>query len=294
MSTPDQPGGRLTVQSMNLARFSPIFLAILLVPVHADNSAPAGDDLYNGWLKMYDLQFDEAHQIIGRWKAAHPQDALGPVSQAGGYLFSEFARLGVLESELFVDDKVFTHRKRVQPDAEAKRLFMQEIGAADQLADDTLQKSPNDRDALFAKSLALGLRADYASMVEKQNIASLNYTKQSRIFAERLLQVDSSAYDAYLAPGVENYLLSLKALPIRFVLQLTGAKVDREKGIEQLKMTAAKGHYLEPFAKLLLAVAALRDKDNGRAQSLLQELHDRFPQNSLYLRELSRLIAGTR
>jgi hypothetical protein len=275
--------------------FSSVLVALLLLPsAFAASPTPPADELYVGWLKMYDLRFDEARQNIARWQKAHPGDALGPVSQAGGYLYAEFARMGVLESELFVDDHRFTHRKRLQPDSEVKRLFFQQADAADQLADGKLQNSPNDHDALFAKSLTLGLRADYASLVEKQNFDALSFTKQSRIFAERLLQMDAQAYDAYLAPGVENYLLSLKALPIRFVLHLAGANVDREKGIAQLKMTAEHGHYLEPFAKVLLAVAALRDKDRVRAQTILQELHNRFPDNTLYTHELSLLTTGTR
>jgi len=275
-----------------------VFLWLFVLPAGAAEPSVSpsdkGDVLYSGWLKMYDLRFEEAHQVISGWQKVHPSDALGPVSQAGGYLYSEFARLGVLESELFVDDDRFHHRQKLQPDAEVKRLFLQEVNAADQLADSALQKSSGDHDALLAKSLALGLRADYASMVDKQSMAALSYTKQSRVFSERLLQLDSKAYDAYLAQGVENYLLSLKAMPIRFVLHLTGANVDHDKGIEQLKMTSEHGHYLEPFAKVLLAVAALRDKDTARAQSILQELHDRFPGNTLYLHELSRLTLGTR
>jgi hypothetical protein len=65
--------------------------------------------------------------------------------------------------------------------------------------------------------------------------------------------------------------------------------VDREKGLEELRLTAQHGHYLEPFAKLLLAVAAIRDNDRARARELLTELHNRFPNNQLYLRELNRL-----
>ena len=42
-------------------------------------------------------------------------------------------------------------------------------------------------------------------------------------------------------------------------------------------MTAQYGHYLEPFAKLLLAVAALRDNNRALARELLSGLHNRFP-----------------
>jgi hypothetical protein len=54
---------------------------------------------------MYNLEFDQAHQDFSTWERLHPDDPLGPVSQAAGYLFAEFARLDILESQLFTNDK---------------------------------------------------------------------------------------------------------------------------------------------------------------------------------------------
>jgi TolA-binding protein len=42
---------------------------------------------------------------------------------------------------------------------------------------------------------------------------------------------------------------------------------------------------LSPFAKLLLAVAAPRDKYTAKACSYLEELANRYPQNGLYRKE---------
>ena len=254
----------------------------------ADLSVPSGD-LYSGWLKMYDLKFDEAHQVFGDWKQSHPADALGPASDAAAYLFSELARLGVLESELFVDDAKFKNRAKLRPDPQMKPRFEQEIQRTEQLADAALQAAPADTNALFAKSLTFGLRADLASLIEKQDLTALKYTKQGRVFTDRLMAIDPKAYDAYLGVGVENYMLSLKPAPLRALLWVTGSQVDREKGLENLRLTAQYGHYLEPFAKLLLAVAALRDNNRNLARELLSGLHNRFPNNPLYLRELDRL-----
>ena len=44
--------------------------------------------------------------------------------------------------------------------------------------------------------------------------------------------------------GVENYLFSLKPAPVRWFLQIGGAETDRDRGIEDLRLTAEKGHYL--------------------------------------------------
>jgi hypothetical protein len=280
------------------AGFILLFVSCVFVLILAGSSsaanAPQESELYAGWLKMYDLQFDQAHRVFAAWKQGHPDDSLGPASNAAAYLFSELARLGALESELFVDDTRFKDRAKLRPDPARKALFVQEIAQAERLADAALQRSDVDSNALLVKSLTLGLRADNAALIEKQSLAALSFTKEARVFSERLLQAKPEAADAYFGPGMENYLLSLKPAPLRVLLRVTGSNVDRDRGLEEIRETALHGHYLEPFAKLLLAVAALRVNDPVRARELLGELHGRFPDNELYTREMGRIDKGAR
>ena len=257
----------------------------------ASDSNLKSDGIYSAWLRMYNLQFDEAHRELEQWQGAHPEDSLGPASDAAAYLFSELARLGSLEAELFVDDNRFKNRKKLEPDARAKALFTERIDQADRLAELTLAKSNTDPRALFVKILTHGLRADYVALIDGRGVKALSYTKSGRVYVDRLLAADPQAFDAYLGPGVENYLLSLKPIALRILLRLTGSQVDRETGLEKLRKTAAQGYYLEPFAKLLLAVAALRNNEPQKAREILTQLHQRFPNNELYSLELNRLTS---
>jgi hypothetical protein len=276
----------------------PTFSAVLVLvgsigTAFANESNLKSDEVYSAWLQMYDLRFEEAHRQLARWQETHPDDSLGPASDAAAYLFSELTRLGSLESALFVNDNRFKNRKILNPDPQIKASFNDRIDQADHLADLALQKSDNDARALLVKTLTHGLRADYVALIDGHGVKALSYTKAGRIYAERLLAADSQAFDAYLGPGVENYLLSLKPIALRVLLRLTGSQVDREAGLEKLQKTALQGYYLEPFAKLLLAVAALRDGHPEKAREILAELHQRFPDNELYTLELSRLATTT-
>ena len=183
----------------------------------------------------------------------------------------------------------FKGREKPLPDPKVREKFDGAIAQSQKLADAILQRSPNDRNALFVTVLNLGLESDYLAMVEKRDLAALAYTKRAGLEAEKLLAVDPNCYDAYLAIGVENYILGLNPAPVRWLLRLYGAETDKESGIQKLQLTATKGHYLLPFARLLLAVAALRDKNRSQAKELLQNLAQEFPNNQLYRRELSRL-----
>ena len=65
-----------------------------------------------------------------------------------------------------------------------------------------------------------------------------------------------------------------------------GAKADKQTGLERLRLTAERGHCLLPYARLLLAVAALRDNDVITARRTLTWLWTEFPANQLYGEEL--------
>jgi hypothetical protein len=104
-----------------------------------------------------------------------------------------------------------------------------------------------------------------------------------------LLSKDPTCQDAYVAMGVEAYILGSKPMPVRWILKLAGSNTDREDGIRKVRLAANGGRYLRPFARLLLAVAALRDQDVKTATGILEDLSKQFPRNQLYAEELARL-----
>ena len=246
-------------------------------------------ELERGFREMYNLDFRGAHQTFNLYRKLSPDDPLGYVADGAAYLFAEFDRLHILESDLFTNDTRFDGRTVEEPDPNVKSAFEASLAHGDELISKQLAASPNNANALFARVLANGLRSDYAAMIEKRNLSSLGYMKVSRTTAQQLLAIDPGCYDAYLAVGVENYLLGSTPPPVRWLLKVTGSETDKAEGIRRLRMTAEKGYYLAPFARLLLAVAALRDKDKSTARTLLASLATEFPRNQLYSKELARI-----
>jgi hypothetical protein len=261
------------------------FMAFFAPALHAVNSSL----LDRGYYDMYNLNFQGAHQRFHEWEQQHPKDAMGPVSDAAAYLFSELNRLHILQSDFLLNDSTYLNRKRETPDPQVKAKFDADLSAAAQLAAATLKTSPDDKDAQLANVLRLGLASDYAALIEKQNVAALSQIKSATALAEKLLRDHPDCYDAHLAAGIQNYLLSLKPAPVRWLLRITGAQTDKEKGLANFRLVAEKGHYLQPYAKLLLAVAELRDHHDEQARQLLTELSTNFPQNRLYRNELKKL-----
>jgi hypothetical protein len=260
-----------------------LFLAALMT-----SFSPA-QDLNSGYRAMYDLDFPAAHKDFTSFTAANPGDPMGPVSNAAAYLFSELERLHVLDSELFVDDDKFRTRKHLLPDPSVRRAFEDALISGRQASERVRAKSPDDQNALLADVMAHGLEADYLSLIDHHDLAALSTVKEGRSLALRLIATHPDCYDAYLAIGVENYLLSLKPAPVRWVLSWSGAQTSKQEGIAKLKLTAEKGFLLQPYARMLLAVAALRDNDRATASRLLEGLVREFPHNRLYAAELERM-----
>ena len=248
--------------------------------------------LERGFSGLYNLDFTGAQKEFTAWQTQHPDDPVGPVSEAAGLLFSEFNRLGVLEAQFYENDDAFNKRSKQAPDPAVRDRFNSAIGRAENLARTRLAKDPKDRDALFAMTLSNGLQADYAALIEKRNLASLHFTKEASTWAQQLLTVCHDCYDGLLATGFSKYIIGSMAAPVRWILRLGGLPADKQGGIADLQTTAQHGHYLAPFARILLAIAYVREKDKARALQLLDELRLQYPGNVLFPREMARLQAA--
>jgi len=245
--------------------------------------------LGDGYLRLYDLDFNGAQRDFEAWEKVNPENPMGPVSEAAGVLFSEFNRLGVLEAQFYEDDSIFAARKKYEADAAQKKQFEEKLDRAEALAKARLGHDPHDRDALLAMTLAAGLRSDFAALIEKRNLASLHYTKEATAWANQLLAADPTCYDAHLASGVSRYIIGSMSAPVRWILRVGGVQGDKQGGIAELQTTAEHGKLLAPFARILLAIAYVRDKNTTQARETLLGLQQEFPGNPLFGKELARL-----
>jgi hypothetical protein len=283
---------RPEMRPLRQSQISCAAIVLLSLPALAATATLSLPPLDHGFQLLYSLDFDAAHGIFAGWEQSHPDDPMGPTCDAAGLLFSEFHRLGVLEAQFFEDDKKFESRQKLSPDPATRARFDSQIQKAQTLARNQLAKNPKNRDALFALTLTNGLEADYAALIEKRNVASLHYTKESTAWGQQTLAVDPECYDAHIAGGISKYLVGSMAAPVRWLVRLGGVSGDKQAGIKELRLVADRGHYLAPFANILLAIAYVRDHDKPHARELLAALRTEFPTNPLFGQEIARLDSG--
>jgi hypothetical protein len=266
-----------------------LLLFLMACPLVVLGAPLTGTPLNDAYYAMYNLNFPVAHAHIQQWMTAHPDDPLGPASDAAAYIFTEFDRLGVIDIELFADDNRFTSRKRPAIDPVLQKGFNDRADQADRLADAALQRNPRDANAYYVKALTAGMRCDWASLIDRHEYGAYKFSELASKYAKQALALNPTLYDANLAVGVENYMLSLKAAPIRWILGMAGAGTSKTEGVRLLKLTAEHGHYLAPFARLMLAVGELRDGRIQQGKEILISLSKEFPENTLYQRQIARL-----
>src|SRR6267154_2287700 len=132
---------------------------------------------------------------------------------------------------------------------------------------------------------------DAESILQKRHLAGLKQMKKANGYAKELLAQHPDATDAYIAPGIANYIIGSQSAGSRFVLRFDGIHGDKKLGMEQVARTAENGRYLRPFAKIILALAARREKQNALAQRLLRELSEQYPDSELFASEYAKAMS---
>jgi hypothetical protein len=215
------------------------------------------------------------------------------VAIAASYLFEELYRQDVLTSDFFLDEKKFLNGIDGSPNPERMTHFREALAQTRQLAADRLKTNPNDGEALLALALAAGMEADALSILEKKHLDSLKRMKEANKYAKELLAQHPDATDAYIAPGIANYIIGSQSAASRFVLRIGGIHGDKKLGMEQVAKTAENGRYLQPFAKIILALAARRENQNALAQRMLLELKEQYPDNVLFASEYAKAMSAS-
>jgi hypothetical protein len=247
-------------------------------------------ELKNGYQLLYEQKFPEARAVFEEWAAKNPTEPFGQVSIAASYLFEEFYLQRVLTSDYFLDDKRFLGGITGTPDPDRIKAFEDATAKARALAAQRLKQNKRDPEGLYAMTLSAGMQSDAESMLLKKHYDALKHLKEANANAEPLLADHPDAYDVYVAPGIAYYVIGSLSGSARFILWFGGIHGDKSLGMSKVAKTADNGNYLKPFAQILLALSARREKKTDLAIKNLKELVEEFPGNTVYETEYAKAL----
>ncbi len=268
---------------------SRLCLIVLLFCLRVDAAEPPSLD--EAVQKLYNFDFRGAHEALDKIIASRPQAPLPYGFRAATYLFYELDRLGTLEGEFLSGDDWAYDKKKLKPDPAVRNQMQTALNDVERLGGAALKANPKDKEALFAMTIAQGVTADYMALVDKRQFASMSPTKRSNNYAQQLLKLDPKFYDAYLTAGFSEYIVGSLPFFVRWFVKWDNVAGSKEKGKENLALAAREGRYFKAFARILLAICALREKRPKDAQKLMAELARDYPPNPLFRKELAKLNA---
>lgn len=244
-----------------------------------------------GWQHFYNNEFDAAVADFQRDTVARPDDPDGWDHLAQAILYREMYRNGALESQLVSGTNPFLRRAKFDVTPQVRTQFRAAIDKAITLAQAALARNANDTHALYALSVAHGLRANYLFLVEKAWIDALHDASASSKYSNRLVEIDPGFIDSYIIQGVQNYVVGSLPLHWKVLGFLSGFHGDRELGIRQLQLVAEHGVLSKYDARILLAAIYRRERRSQDAISLLKGLAELFPRNYLFRLDKCRCTA---
>ena len=247
-------------------------------------------ELSSGFHQLYIQRFPEGRALFEAWESQHPDEPFGQVAIAASYLFEEFYRQGVLSSDFFLNEKKFLHGIDGEPDPVRMESFEAAVQKARELATRRLSEDPRDPEGLYALTLSAGMESDADMILKKHNMEALRRLKEANAHAKALLVERPDAKDAYLALGSANYIVGSLSVGFRAMLWFGGIHGDKKLGMKQLEEAANEGRYLQPLAKIMLALSARREKQKTLAEKLLRELTEEFPESPLYPIEYAKVL----
>jgi len=213
---------------------------------------------------LYNMQFEPAKAIFDEISRRYPDHPVAPFLKG----------LNIWWNEIMLNLPNTAH------DA-AFFAAMDEVVAR---CDAILEDDPNDLDALFLRGAALGFRARLHSnranwfkaildgkraIGDVRQVGQLAPSNPDYVFGKGM-------YDYYAAIIPENYSF---AKAVMFFLP----DGDRERGLQQLKMAARNGQFIQTEAVyFLLQVHYLYEKDFARSRRYASWLREQHPDNPYF------------
>jgi len=270
-----------------------ILLAALLALVPAARArqapAPPDDPVGVAIRHIRNLEYAEARQQLEAWVGEHPDDLRAWNYLGVAILYREMFERGVLEAKVYGQGGEAFQPSKVEVTPGFQEDLFRVLDQAQALAEQRIQKDPQDKEALYWLGVAHGTRATYHFTLRKEYSPALREAKDAFDLHERLLKLDPNFTDAYLIVGVQHYVVGSLPWFWKLMAALTGRHGSRKDGLAEVRRAAEQGHWAREDARLTLGVLYQREKMLPQALAVFQEMAEASPRNYLLPQEVGSL-----
>ena len=202
-------------------------------------SAPAAELLeQRGFDHFYNLEYDHAVAVFEELRGMEPDNPGVYNDLASAYLYRKLQSAGALHGDLFAGSNRFFRTKKIPQDEEFERTFKDVNQTAISLCEKRLKQNQNDQMALYDCGVAYADRAAYMGLVERAKVETISSGRKASEYHTKLAKLYPQCYDAYLIPGLFQYIVGSLPGSMKFLLYVAGVSGDKDKGIASVERAA--------------------------------------------------------
>jgi tetratricopeptide (TPR) repeat protein len=276
-----------------------VFLLLLIAAsgfaAHAQPPNPHTDPLNfdpvvrDGYAHFYNLDYDGALARFDEVIKAHPQDPIAYAYALMVMIFRELYHQDLLDTTYYAHDSFLTNQRKVDVPEAARQRIEWLLNQVQTLADQRLKANPRDKDALFARGYARGLHAAFLTLADHSYVAAARQGLAARNDSEAVLKIDPEYADADLAIGIQQFAVASLPRMLRWVVGIAGVGGNKERGLDLLRISAAKGVVTSVESRTTLSLFLRHDGRYPEALAVQHGLAEEFPHDYLFRLEEANL-----
>ena len=241
-----------------------LFIFLILFPQKDYPFSPTDKEIENmaiqGLDKSYDFKWDEAEQIFEKIVTKFPQDPRGYHYLASIYLW------------YYLSSK----------EKDDYSNFFKYSDLAIEKGNDLVENEPENKDLLYIIGDDYTFRAIVYSKAEHYLDAAWA-TKKSESYLKKVIELDSTFYDAYLGLGLYNFAIGQIPSAFKWALSLAGIDGEKSVGIKYIRKCAKNGYLSKIDAQYYLSqILAEVLFDYNAAAIYLKDLIQKYPDNLIF------------
>jgi tetratricopeptide (TPR) repeat protein len=234
-----------------------------------------------GFDALYNLDYGAAISDFKQLIEISPSGPAGHIYLATAYWMQELNENNELDLDRFANDSIFGGGQKSERAGRNETAIETSINRAIAITEERLKADAKDQEALYYLGAAYGVMAGYQATVKKSGWKSFRNGNKSFKYHHELLKLNPHFYDAYITQGLYNYATSTLPLSVKILAYVFGYHGDKEVGLRQIQVAAAKGSYVNDDAWLTLATLYTREKRYAEAARILEKLSSKYPRNHL-------------
>jgi tetratricopeptide (TPR) repeat protein len=244
-----------------------------------------------GFDALYNLDYEAARKNFKEIVRLYPDHPAGPQFLAATLWAQTLNESRRLQSSLY-NTESFYEQKEDKPDPRMVEQFRDLTRTAAQLAKARLRRNPKDVEALYFLGATEGLKAAFATAVQRSFMSALSDGSSSVDRHREVIKLDPGFHDAELTIGLYDYVVGSLPGPVKLLASMVGTRGSKKRGLMTLQRVVERGSFASDDARALLIVLFKREKRYEEAFAISRDLGVKYPRNYLFKLESADALSS--